>query len=129
MYDLKAKHVSERQLCAPPPPPPTYTALAAAACALSDLARLQHCCHPVAARTPFSNLKRPAGRDLSFLLGSYAANAGLTLGLLYTLTQRQWGITGIWVSLLTFQVRIWQDQLLSTGACASLLLAALKGTS
>ena len=45
-----------------------------------------------------------AGRDLSFLLGSYAVNAGLTLGLLWVLTQQSWGVTGIWISLLTFQV-------------------------
>ena len=46
-----------------------------------------------------------AGRDLSFLLGSYGINAAVVLSLLAYLTRRQAGVTGIWACLLLFQVR------------------------
>ena len=51
-----------------------------------------------------------AGRDLLYLLGSYAINMSFVLSLLYFFRSQQVGVAGVWGCLLSFQVRLRSPQ-------------------
>ena len=71
------------------------------------------------------SVPRLAGRDLKYLLGSYAVNAAVVLSLLATCRNYNIGVVGVWGCLLTFQVPLCPPPQVQEGdmpPCVRLLL-------